>query len=310
MKKLISVFAGLFLFILLAEAQTELGTTSHWYSRTNYNPASIARPGFIYIFSNYRKQWTGFEGAPELYNVQASGFYDKQNSALGISMVKDKIGLTSAINPSLQYAYRVGLKEYLDLSLGLSIGVYSRRVNASAYDAEIIDDPTLNYVDQCYTSPDAAFGLELEGKHFIAGLSTTHLIAIWKPDSEFLISNHRYCYILYKNTDSELYNFTGGIMLGNRKNVNILETTAIIRFKLPTGLQKGPTELFDLGLTYRTTNQLTLITGLNLSPNLRVGYIYDFNFGMNTTGSNSHEIVLEYRFPLRLTRQTNYIWYN
>lgn len=310
MKRQLLFFAGILFIGIQSMAQTELGTTSHWYNRAYYNPASIARPGFIYFFSNYRKQWTGIDGSPTVYNFQASGFSEKQNSAFGISVIRDEIGLTTAFNPTIQYAYRVGLKENLDLSLGLAAGVYTRRLNAAAYDPEVVDDPALDYTDQRFTSPDANFGAELEGKHFIAGLSTAHLFALWKPDDEYLITNHQYIYALYKNTDSELYNLTAGIQLSRRNNVTIFEGTGIIRIKMPTGLQKGPRELVDLGLTYRSSNQITLITGLNISRNLRIGYTYDFNFGVELNGNSTHEFILEYRIPLSLTRQTNYIWYN
>ncbi|WP_167618964.1 PorP/SprF family type IX secretion system membrane protein [Maribellus sediminis] len=309
-KRLLLFFTGILIFCVQSKAQTELGTTSHWYNRANYNPASIARPGYIYFFSNYRKQWSGIDGAPTVYNLQASGFSEKQNSAFGISMVRDEIGLTTAINPTFQYAYRVGIKENLDLSLGLAAGFYSRRLNASAYDPEVVDDPALDYTDQRFASPDANFGLELEGKHFIAGLSSSHLFALWNHDDEYLITNHQYVYALYKNTDSELYNLTAGIQLSRRNNVTIFEGSGIIRIKMPTGLQKGPRELLDLGLTYRSTNQLTLLTGLNITRNFRIGYTYDFNFGIELNGNSTHEIVLEYRIPLKLTRYTNYIWYN
>ncbi|WP_340112381.1 PorP/SprF family type IX secretion system membrane protein [Maribellus mangrovi] len=310
MKRRLLFFAGILLMSIQSIAQTELGTTSHWYNRANYNPASIARPGYIYFFSNYRKQWTGIDGSPTVYNFQASGFSEKQNSAFGISVIRDEIGLTNAFNPTIQYAYRVGLKEYLDLSFGLAAGVYTRTLNAAAYDPEVVSDPALDYTDQRFTSPDANFGAELEGKNFIAGLSTAHLFALWKPDDEYLITNHQYIYALYKNTDSELYNLTAGIQLSRRNNVTIFEGTGIIRIKMPTGLQKGPRELVDLGLTYRSSNQITLITGLNISRNLRIGYTYDFNFGVELNGNSTHEFILEYRIPLSLTRQTNYIWYN
>ena len=91
----------------------------------------------------------------------------------------------------------------------------------------------------------------------------SYYVALWKPDDQFLITNHRYAYIVYHNSDSELINYTGGIRIGNRRNLTVVEVTAIARIKRPTGLQKGPTELFDIGLTLRSVKQITMITRNN-----------------------------------------------
>lgn len=291
-------------------AQTEIATTSHWYNRGHYNPSSIARPGFVYCFANYRQQWVGIEGAPTICNLQVSGYSDEHNSALGLSLTKDDIGLTTSINPMMQYAYRVILRDKLYLSLGLSAGMYLRSVNADKYEADDVDDSALGYAAEKYSSPDANFGVELQSSHFIYGLSATHLPSLWKPDDEFLISNHRYVYAIYKNNDSEFCNFTAGLQVANRKNLTVVQATAIARIKKPTGLVKGPKELFDIGITAYSVKEATLLTGINISRNLRIGYTYDFNFGNLYKKNGSHEFVLEYRIPLKMVSRNGMPWYD
>jgi type IX secretion system PorP/SprF family membrane protein len=310
-KKLTLVFVVILMMVgTRVYGQADIGTSTHWYNRANYNPATISRPGYIYFFSNVRQQWVGIDGAPSVYNVQASGFSEKQNSAYGVSMIRDDIGLTSAVNPSLLYAHVVGITDKINLSLGLSLGMYSRQVNASQYEAEIENDPTLDYTDMRYTSPDANVGFEVQGRHFLAGVSANHLFAIWKPDDQFLISDHYYMHAIYRNSDSEVYNFTGGIQVANRNKQTVVSASAIMRFKRATGLVKGPTELFDLGFTFNSTKQIVFIGGLNLTPNMRIGYAYDFDFSHSVYQNGTHEIVLEYRIKLRTSRNTGYIWYD
>jgi type IX secretion system PorP/SprF family membrane protein len=311
MKRVLYIIAGfLCIFENNSFGQTEINSSTHWYNRASYNPASIAREGYIYLFSNARKEWIGIKGSPTVYSIQASGFSDLHQSAYGISVIRDDIGVTTAINPTLQYAYLVALKKELHLSLGLSAGVYTRSVRNSAFEAETTNDPVLDYTDQRYTSPDAGVGAELQGKYFLCSLSLTHLISLWKSDDLFLISNHRYAYAIYKNNTSELYNFTAGIQVANRRNLTVVEGSAIIRFKRPTGLIKGPTELFDLGITLRSVKQLTLISGINITSNMRLGYTYDFNFSTTINRYGTHEIVLEYRIPLDVEKDTGFDWYN
>lgn len=305
------LLAGILMLMNISlHAQTDIGTRSHWYNRANYNPASIARPNYIYSFFNARKQWTGINGAPSVYNFQVSGFLNEYNSAFGLSMIKDDIGLTTAFNPTVQYAYHVGLNEKLELSLGLSAGAYSRRVNSAAYEPDNSNDLALNYSDEKYISPDANFGVELQSHHFILGVSATHLFSIWKTDDQFLITNHNYAYALYKNSESELFNLSAGLQVMNRENLTVAEGTAIVRIKRPTGLQKGPSELFDLGLTVRSNSLFTAITGISITRNMRVGYTYDFGFNNTFNGNGSHEVILEYRIPLNTIIENGYPWYD
>ena len=88
-------------------AQADISMATHWYNRANYNPASIARTEYLYLFSNIRQQWLGVDGAPKVFNVQASEYIHNMRSAFGLSLVGEKIGVTQATNPMVTYAYRL-----------------------------------------------------------------------------------------------------------------------------------------------------------------------------------------------------------
>ena len=283
-----------------ALAQADISMTTHWNNRANYNPASIAKTEYIYLFSNVRHQWTGISGSPTVINVQASEYIHDLRSAFGISIINDNIGLTNVLNPTITYAYRMSPNEDLDswsISLGLSAGLFARTINGSKYDPTDTTDPTLVYSDLTTYKPDANFGIEVQTKNFIVGLSTTHLFAISKNSDLFQNTNHRYLYAIYKNTSSDYFNFSLGSEIVNRNNLTVVEANSMIRFKHPTGLSDGPRELFDFGLSYRTTKQLSLLLGVNITSNFRVGYSYDYDFKLNTNQSGTHEFMLEYRIP-------------
>ena len=280
-----------------AFAQADISMATHWYNRANYNPASISKTEYIYLFSNARSQWNGVAGAPTVFNVQASEYIHSLRSAFGISLVSDQTGVTQAINPMLTYAYRIANDPDWSLSMGLSAGVFSRFIDGSLFEAENVNDLSLYSEMEKVIRPDANVGVEFQNSHFIFGLSSTHLFSIAKPDKLFLNSNHRYGYASYKNTDSETINYNMGLQVVNRYNLTVLEGNASLRFKHATGLSSGPREIFDIGLTYRSSSQLTLLFGLNISPNLRVGYAYDQSFTTGYTQNASHEIMLEYRIP-------------
>ena len=50
-------------------------------------------------------------------------------------------------------------------------------------------------------------------------------------------------------------------------------------------------------MTYRSTREITLLFGINLTPNFKVGYAYDQNTSPGYSQNGTHEIMVEYRIP-------------
>jgi type IX secretion system PorP/SprF family membrane protein len=279
-------------------AQADISMATHWYNRANYNPASITRTEYLYLFTNASQQWIGVDGAPRVFNLQASEYIHSLRSAFGLSFVSDKIGVTQAFNPMLTYAYRIAKDPTWSFSMGLSGGMFMRSVNGSLFEAEIDSDPSLHYNVEKKSQPDANVGFEFQCTHFIFSISSTHLFSFAKSDNIFLNTNHRYASAIYKNTSPELFNYNIGLQVVSRYNLTVVEGNVSLRFKRPTGLiTTGPKEIFDLGLTYRTSRQMTLLCGLNISNNLRAGYAYNQSFISGYYLNGTHELMLEFRIP-------------
>jgi len=291
-------------------AQSDISMSTHWYNRANYNPASIAKPDYLYLFSNVRKQWVGVSGSPTVFNIQASEYFYKMRSAFGISLISDNIGATKAINPMLTYAYRISGNSDWSISMGLSLGIFSRYIDNSLLEADNVNDPYIYSSLDPIIFPDANLGAEFQNAHFIVGVSTTHLLPTTKEYFSISNSNHRYGYVIYKNSDSELFNYNVGLQVVNHSALTVIEGNASIRIKHPTGLSVGPREIFDIGVTYRSTSQFTLLFGLNITPNIRVGYAIDQSFITGYSQNTTHEIMLEFRFPSKSAQtSTSDNWY-
>jgi len=276
-------------------AQSDIAMTTHWNNRANYNPAFIARTDYLYLFSNVRHQWTGVDGSPKVFNVQASEYFHSLRSAFGVSLVGDKLGITRSYNPMLSYAYRIAIDDDFSFSMGLSAGMFYRSVDGSLFEAEIISDPSLRYSKEEIYQPDANVGVEFLSPYLILGLSSTHLFSIGSDDKSFLNANHRYGYAIYKNNNLDFLFYKIGVLVTNRNNLTVAEGNVFVRFKHSTGLLRGPREVIDLGLSYRTSRQLAIMIGVMTSPNLRVGYAYDYSFLPGYNQNGTHEIMIEYR---------------
>ena len=312
--------ASAFLLIILlplqqVKAQADISTATHWYNRANYNPAAIVKTEYIYFFTNIRQQWIGVDGAPTVFNAQASQYIHKMHSAFGISLVGEKIGATQVYNPMATYAYRLSNDEDWSLGMGLSAGVFSRTVNRSLFQPETPNDPSIPYGKVLYSTPDANLGFEFQNKYLIFSLSSTHILSINKPDQIFLNTNHRYGSLIYKSSDPDLLNYHIGLQVVNRRDLTVWEGNISLRFKRPTLLQSGPREMFDVGLTYRSSNQMTVLFAINVKRDLRVGYAYDHSFIPGFSSTGTHELMLEIRIPSKASATngqfaTQEYWYH
>lgn len=288
----------LIMFLLVSAtgfSQSDINMSTHWYNRTHYNPAFITRPDYTYIFSNIRQQWVGVEGAPRTLNVQASQYVHNLQSAFGVSFIGDQIGVSQSVNGLLNYAYRVQFKRYGYMSLGLSGGIYQRSVNGDQFEAGIENDPAVQYDNKSELTPDFNAGIEYHHKSFILGLSSTHLQSIGQETDTYLTANHRYGYIIYRNNNSDEFYYKLGVLVANRQNLTVYEGNAFFRLKHSTGMMDGPQELFDFGISVRSTRQLTLMAAIMLTPSIRIGYSYEQSFMEGYHANGSHEVMLEFR---------------
>ena len=275
--------------------QSDMNMSANWQSRSGINPASIACPGYLYLFTDAGRQWLDVEGAPRTFRVQASRYIDRLNTAFGFSLTGDAIGVTRAWNPMLSYAYRASLQKNRFISMGLSAGIFSRTINGTAFESDIDGDPAIPYETRRFIRPDVSAGIEYQSPRLVVGLASTHLLSIVKHDSLPVSSNHRYLSVVYRNTASDLVSWYLGMQLINRQALLIAEASACIRFRHPTGLLRGPTDLFEAGISVRSSRQMSLMFGLNLTPDLRIGYLFNQSFITGYYPNGSHEVMVEYR---------------
>lgn len=299
MKKII-LFVFFFLYISKVTAQQEPHYTQYMSNMSVVNPAyATAAPSILNLGALYRYQWTGIEGAPKTMTLFAHlPINDKIET--GLSLVSDDIGdgAKKETNLFADFAYIVQLNETQRLSFGLKAGFSSISTNFNGFQLNSGDVSTdLAFAENVNeTVPNIGAGIYYFADNYYVGLSTPNI----------LTSEH-------KGTSSGINSFgthrihtylTGGYVFDINESFKIKPAAmAIFVEGAPVSVDLTANvlynEKFELGAAYRIDDSVSMLMNVNVTPNLRIGYSYDYTISnLSQFNSGSHEIVLLYNLDL------------
>lgn len=273
-------------------AQQEPQYTQYMYNMSMVNPAyMINEPSLVEVGALYRTQWVGIEGAPITANVFAN-IPLNEKIELSVNYLNDNIGgnvNTSENVFNIDAAYKINLNQDLNLSFGLKAGF--DHLNFSAIGSNVSSDPSFGNTNKTVLNIGA--GAFLFHKNYYVGLSSPNLIptdlsinndVIYNNSIHgFLIAGYIYeLNNLFKIKPSTVVKFVGGAPLSFDVSANVLYNNK-----------------FELGVSYRYEDAVSGLAVINITPDLRVGYAYDFNTSeLESYNNGSHEFVLLYRFDV------------
>lgn len=288
MKKI--VYSIIILLGLTASAQQEPQYTQFMYNPSVINPAYSGSLGYGSLFSLYRTQWIGLEGAPKTLNLSYHQPVENTNLGLGGNIVHDEIGPSSITNLAIDVSYTIYLENESRLAFGMKVS--GQLMN--------IDYTKLNYFKSSIVafrnninnqfSPNIGAGLFYYNENSYLGLSVPMVLQT-KMYDEFTNSdvNHR-----------QHFYFMGGRVF----NVsNYLKFKPAFMTKIATGtpVQIDLTgnflidERFTLGLAYRWNAAISALAGFKVSDRLTIGYGYDKETTrLANFNSGSHELFLQF----------------
>ncbi len=287
--KSIIITATLLLASLAVSAQQELMITQYMHNGLFMNPAYAGVHGGISASVLHRQQWVGVEGAPntQLFSIHSPIKY--HNYSLGAVLYRDKIGIASQQGGYFSYAYRIRLGSDLQLSMGLQTNLQNYATNYSegmnplyqSGDTEIQGNTSLFKVN-------FGAGLFLHSEKFYVGVSVPRILHQQlnanDPDNIFTESVRHY------------YGTAGvvipvGSQLYIKPNVLVKSVPgAPVQFDL--NLNTLISDVIWAGVSYRSLESLDGLLGIQINPQLLLGYAHDFT--VNELGATSHEIMLSY----------------
>tara|TARA_R110002050_G_scaffold300769_1_gene472430 strand:- start:61537 stop:62352 length:816 start_codon:yes stop_codon:yes gene_type:complete len=256
------------------------------------NPAyMINEPQIIQVGSLYRTQWVGINGAPKTGNVFAN-IPLNEKIELSVNYLNDYIG--DAINLSenvfnIDAAYKLTLNNNLNISFGVKVGF--DHLNFSSLGSNVSTDPLFQNAKKTVLNIGA--GVFVFKQNYYVGLSSPNLIpSNLDVNSDVLYKNKPHAFLIggyvfdinsdFKLKPSTVIKYVGGAPLSFDLSTNVLYLNR-----------------FELGVSYRYQDAVSGLAGINISPNLKVGYAYDFNTSkLNNYNNGSHEFILLYKFDV------------
>lgn len=292
MKKYLSVKLVCFTLFFtgnFAYSQQESQYTQYMYNTIVFNSAytgSRENPNFFLL---YRKQWVGIDGAPETQNFSFHSPLRNRNMGLGLVMVNDRLGPSKDINVNANYSYSLFLNQDLKISLGLSIGFQSFDTDWSRGNFNNQLDPVFQENISLF-KPTLGFGSYLHNDDWYLGVSVANILrtqyfddiqssVATKKAQIYIIGG----YVFYLSSDLKFKPATlTKIIVGSPVSIDL---SANFLYK----------EQFIFGIAGSLDNSASLLTGYQITPNLMMGYSFDYNTNnLGNYNNGSHEFFIRY----------------
>ncbi|MFH2096160.1 MAG: type IX secretion system membrane protein PorP/SprF [Bacteroidota bacterium] len=307
--KIITIAA--FLITITAFGQQNAQYNHYIFNQLVINPAYAGTKGMINVNGIYSSQWSGLDGAPTTQTLSIEG-PAIGNVGAGLHIIRDNIGAQSQTGVYGNYAYKFIVHRKLMLSLGIATGVTHYTLDGSLLYGDDQYDPAVPMGMESVTRFDSKFGAFLYSKKFYVGFSVSDLTADVKSSYDQLVAGQVQHYYLTSGYVFDLtpdVKFKPGFLIKEdfRAPTNIDINAFFLyknkfwlggTFRTGAGIFNGK----DLDASLRTRDALVVMTDINITDNLRLGYAYTFSM----TALNDypgHEISLGYYFdPSKKTK--------
>lgn len=294
MKRLTYILAYILGFVSFLKAQQLPQYTNYMINNYVLNPALSGVEDNFEVKSNNRYQWVGITDAPRTYILSANGPYKSKNMGYGGYLFTDITGPTRRIGFSLSYAYHAKLTETMKLSMGLSAGLLQFSIDGSKINLHDLGDVALSNGMQSVIVPDFGFGALLYTDKYYVGVSVPQLYQSQLKFFDYSTST--------LSKLSTHYFVMGGYKYTVNDNIR-LEPSVLIKFVNPAPVQ------FDLGarviyknmvwagLSYRTSDAISMLVGYTYQNYLMFAYAYDYTTtNIRNYSTGTHEIMFGLRF--------------
>lgn len=279
-------------------AQQVATYSQYMFNGLAINPAYAGQHKALSTSVLARFQNVGLDGAPNTQTFTAHSPLLSERAAVGLLVIHDKLSVISQTGIHVSYAYRIPLntnyRNQLMLSFGLQGGLSLYNARYTQLDVYQNPDPAFDE-DIRESRPNLGAGLFMSNNDFYLGMSLPSMVNnVFERGEQYET--------VYQNRP---FIFTGGYVFTINRMLKIKPN---FLFKMvdnrPVEFDLNANVLFDevlwVGASYKSSKQVVLITQVQATEQIQVGYSYTISAGpIRTVELGSHEIMLNYRF-----------WYN
>ena len=264
--------------------------TQFMYNNLVINPAYAGADEALSLTLLHRSQWTGVDNAPSTQSFSAHSLIKKKQIGLGLTIVRDEIGVHKNTNILTNYAYHINVAEGTVLSMGLQVGLTNLKSDYASLASAPLDPKLVNSINE--TMIDFGAGLYLRSPRFNLSLSSPGLLSRTVSVSDSVSVNFKRAnfmgYGRYRFTLSDQFDMEPGIMIKYFTN---------LPFSYDVNLNFIYRKVLTTGVSYRRNESVDLILKFQLTRQLQFGYAYDYpiNYAARLS-SASHELMLNYLF--------------
>ena len=287
--KRIALFLISFLFIQQAQAQLESMYSLYRFNPQVINPSQAGSTKHSEFILINRQQWMGMEGSPQTVSLTGNIKYGL-NKGLGFVLINDQAGPVKTATIAADFAYHIKLSQDWNLSGGVRLGMSSMSVNFSALRLISAVDPMFQGDRSTGMKTNTGWGIKLsKGED---GL----FFSIAQPrvlNYDFGSQNGAYKDVAY-------YYAMAGTKVKLNEVVNLYPSAmARISPDAPTSwdvnLTANIASKFDLGASLRSQDSYGARIGVQVSPKLYMGYVYEVpTSALSKMASNTHELALRF----------------
>jgi type IX secretion system PorP/SprF family membrane protein len=275
------------LFVVTGFAQQDPQVSQHMFTKLYYNPGFAGANDAICGTLLYRNQWTGFGGEPKTAMLTADMPLDALHGGIGISLhALDNLGSGKSLNVKANYAYRADLGSG---RIGIGIGI--------GYLQEVLDGGKLIYNDQgdqniptgteSGGTYDLSLGIYYHTDDLYVGLSSGHLTAqdLKVGEINTVVERHYFLMAGYSYDINSTFTIKPAVKIKSDITENQFDVNANLYIN----------SKYWIGGGYRFQDAIVAMAGIEIMPNLKLGYSYDITTSrLKTYSSGTHEIMLGY----------------
>jgi type IX secretion system PorP/SprF family membrane protein len=289
----IAALVSIMLMSLQSIAQQDPQFTQYMYNMSVINPAyATANEAILNLGGLYRTQWVGLEGAPKTGTFFAHTPINRKIE-VGISFTNDNIGdIVEENNIYADFAYVLPMGLEGKLSLGLKAGFTLFDTNFDGLNLQsgnVSTDIAFNE-NINKTFPNLGIGAFYFTDTYYIGLSAPNMLNTKHLEVENGIRT--------TGVQSVHYYLTGGYVFNINQNLKLkpafmAKSVSGAPLALDITANVLINEKIEAGLGYRLDDAISGLVGFRISPELKIGYAYDFTTNnLGSYNSGSHELFI------------------